>query len=160
MKRVLLTLLSAMLIAAGVALQFGGGATAEASAVTVQVNSLEQITLTMGNPTVDFGSMQPGTAVTSATPVEFTVNSNVPYDLSYSASGLDVTRGFPLSCLKWGLAADGSDAAPLNQTGAFLANEPKVTARSITHYYTLDMPWSASPGAYAASVIYTAVPHQ
>lgn len=160
MKRFLLTLLSVLLIATGVVLQLGDGVEAEASVVTIQVSALEKIVLSMDNPTLDFGSLQPGSTLTVTAPVNLSVSSNVPWDLGYSASGLDASRGLPLSSLAWGLQADGSDATAINQFGAFLANQPKTAAFSTSHYYTITMPWTATPGLYAATVTYTAVAHQ
>ena len=160
MKRFLLTLLSVLLLAAGLVLRLGDGVEAEASVVTIQVSALEKIVLSMDNPTLDFGSLQPGSSLTATTPVSLSVSSNVPWDLSYSASGLDDTRGLPLSSLKWGLQASGSDATAVAPSGAFVANEPKTAAFSTSHYYTITMPWTATPGLYAATVTYTALAHQ
>lgn len=117
-----------------------------------------KITLTMDDVELPFGEVEAGATVTCPTPVCCRVKCNRDWSLLYQASGFDAANGLPLSQLRWGTRPDGSDSVPLSASGVFLSGE-RITGPglTITHYYTLEMPWEAVPGEYTATIIYTAV---
>lgn len=103
--------------------------------------------------------MDPGTTVTSPTPVTCIVKSTRDWELDYVASGFDASKGLPLSQLRWGLSPDGSDAQPFASSGTFLAGQERTPHFSVTHYYSLVLPDMVEPGEYSATIVYTAVSH-
>ncbi|HEY3314236.1 MAG TPA: hypothetical protein VGL40_02995 [Bacillota bacterium] len=116
-----------------------------------------KITLEMERADISFEAVELGTTVTSPIAVRCRVKSNKTWELLYEASGFDEAGGFPLSQLRWGLSPSGSDAIPFASSGAFLTGQPKTGGQDVTHYYTLDMPWTTLLGTYHAKVTYTAV---
>lgn len=156
MRRVLCAFLAVALIACGLCLVVGAGDEAKAATVSVSVTAREKITLTMEDQTLNFGQLDPGTTMTSATPVTGDVRSNKTWYLTYTASGMNDAAGMPLGQLKWGVQANGSDAASLSASGTFLSTMAKTQSYNFSHYYTIEVPWTADPGAYSATVTYTA----
>lgn len=163
MKGIAWVLAGGILVLSGVALQLADARPAEAAnTVSVTVTASQKITLTMADATLDFGNLDPGTTTTAPTAVTANVRSNKAWDLTYTASGMNEAAGMPLSQLKWGTEADGSGATSFAATGTFLSNQPKAPSsagQDVTHYYTIEVPWSADPGAYSATVTYSATFH-
>jgi len=158
-RGLIVTCTALMLVAAGFLLEVGAANPASAAQVDVTVTAKEKISLIMSNVNINFGSLDPGTIVTSSTPVQAVVKSNKRWDLTYKASGMDEAAGMPLGQLKWGTQSDGQDASSFNPTGTFISNQAKTSGYSVTHYYTIDVPWTADPGAYSATVTYSASFH-
>lgn len=163
MKKITVTLVALLLLVAGVALQLDTAGSAQAAGtVNVSVTAKEKITLTMADVTLDFDQLDPGTTTTLNTPVTGNVRSNRAWDLTYTASGMDPNKGMPLGQLKWGTLANGNDAASFSPSGSFLTNQPKAPSNAgtdFTHYYTIEVPWTADPGAYSATATYSAIFH-
>lgn len=163
MKRACVLVLAVLIISWAVAVHMNAAETVQAAnTVTVSVTAKEKIVLTMADVTINFGAVDPGTTTTSPTAVGANVRSNKSWDLTYTASGMDPDAGMPLGQLKWGSQSNGSDATSFTESGTFLSNQPKAPSNAgqdITHYYTLEVPWTADPGAYSASVTYSASFH-
>lgn len=95
---------------------------------------------TVDSQTVNFGSLDPGTY--SGWSVGLTVDSNKSFTLSgtesfanFTAQGIKITR---------------SGATDTNWVG-----HPKGQNISFADDYSIDIPWTADPGAYTGSVQYT-----
>ena len=153
MKKTLCLLLSLVLISGSLVIWLGDTDEVQASSVSLSVAANEKITLTMDDAVLNFGNMDPGTTVTSATTVTGNVKSNKTWNLTYTASGMD-TNDMALSNLKWGTGSPGTNS--FSTSGTFLSNQRKTAGQGFTHYYTLEIPWTADPGAYSASAVYSA----
>jgi len=108
--------------------------------VAAQVNP--KLTLTVTTPdagqSVDFGPLDPGTTTGGKT-VNLSVNSNKRFDVgisenlgAFSAQGIAITRS---------LAASTNNAK--GQNVGFADN------------YSINVPWTADPGSYTGTVVYT-----
>ncbi|HHY38363.1 MAG TPA: hypothetical protein GX507_05485 [Clostridia bacterium] len=163
MKKASMLVLAILLISLAAMVQMDAAETVQAAnTVSVTVTAKEKITLTMADATIDFEQLDPGTTTTSNTAITANVRSNKAWDLTYTASGMDPDAGMPLSQLKWGVLSNGFDATSFAASGTFLSNQPKAPSNAgqdITHYYTIEVPWTADPGAYSATVTYSATFH-
>lgn len=159
MRRYIALIVGLTLIVAGVVLQLNVPEPVSAASVQVQVEAKEKIVLTMADVTINFGQLDPGSTVTHSVPVTANVRCNKRWNLTYEASGMDNSKGMPLSSLKWGRQSDGSDAQAFVSSGSFLTNQPKSPSNDgydFVHYYTISVPWTADPGSYSATITYTA----
>lgn len=119
----------------------GGGDPLTASdTVTVNATIDPRLLLTVTTPddgqAVDFGTVEPGTAVGSQD-VTMTVSSNRPYNMTIAKVG-DALIGLGTTL------------------GNSVAN-PRAEAAAYTDTYSLNVPWTTPPGAYSATVQYTVV---
>jgi hypothetical protein len=118
----------------------GVGSPLEASdTVTVNATVNSMLTLTVTTPdagqSVDFGAIDPGASSATAQ-VDLSVQSNRAYDLSVA---------------KTGDAAIGLTTSPIGATG-----EPATASQAYTDTYQLvNVPWTTTPGAHSATVLYT-----
>lgn len=106
--------------------------------VSATVNARLQLTVTTPDPaqTVAFGNVVPGTTYNS-TPVDLNIRSNQPYDLGIATAGNTAELGMTRSLAGFAAHARGND--------------------NFSDTYSLDVPWTTAPGAYAATVTYTVV---
>ena len=118
-----------------------GGSTLTASdtvTVTAKINS--KLTMTVQTPaatqTVDFGAVTPGTAVASQV-VTMTIQSNRTYDVSVATVG----------------------AAPLGLTTTVgnSTSNARTAGQAFVDTYSLNVPWTTSPGSYTATVQYSII---
>lgn len=119
----------------------GSGSPLTASdTVTVNATINPRLLLTVNTPgagqTVNFGTVEPGTAVGSQD-VTMTVSSNRPYNMTVAKVG-DALIGLGTTL------------------GNSVAN-PRAAAAAYTDTYSLNVPWTTDPGAYSATVQYTVV---
>ena len=109
--------------------------------VTVKATVNPKLLLTVVTPgaavqTVDFGTVDPGTAY-GPQAVNLTVSSNKAYNVSVAKSG-DAVIG-------------------LTTTLANSSGNSKTASCGYTDNYSLNVPWTTDPGAYTATVQYTVV---
>lgn len=110
--------------------------------VTVKANVNAKLVLQVATPaasqTVDFGTVDPGTAC-GPQAVNLTVWSNKLYSVTVNKVG-DTTIGLATS-----MALSQTNQAKTNPSTAYTDN------------YSLNVPWTTDPGAYTATVQYTVV---
>jgi hypothetical protein len=151
--------LSVLLMSAAAFLAFQSTEHAQAAdnVVTIEATAKEKISLRIvGDRELEFGNLEPEESAQRSTLAN--VRCNKSWDLTYEAQGMDEGKGMPLSQLKWSDTETG-EGVTIDKNGTFLSNQPKASnnnGRDITHYYTLEMPWTADPGKYSASITYTA----
>lgn len=136
MKRSLAIVAMAVLLVLGVAAY----ATAVSDSVDVTARAKPKIVLTLDRNTLDFGEVDPGSPVTTGTPVNVEVRSNQPFDLT---KNIDNSVG----------------AANMNLSTSFtdVSGYAAGTA-SWDDTYTVDVPWTADPATLlTATVTYTAI---
>jgi hypothetical protein len=118
----------------------GGSSKTASDTVTVKATVNSKLTLTVVTPdatqTVDFGTVDPGTAYGPQT-VGLTVQSNRTYDVAVS---------------KTGTATIG-----LTTTLGNSANNPRTGGAAYTDDYSLNVPWTTAPGNYTATVQYSVI---
>lgn len=117
---------------------YASAATTDSKTVTVKVTSRALLTMTVSTATVDFGTVDPGVVQTPQA-VTVTVASNALYNLTKVVAGQDALMGL----------------------GTSLATHPakdlaKTAGTPAVDNYSLTMPWTTDPGAYTATVVYTA----
>jgi hypothetical protein len=112
---------------------------ADTVTVSATINSklVMEVTTPGAAQSVDFGALDPGSTV--ATGVAVTVWSNKAFQFSSAAGGSASLMGL--------------------STVAFSPNWTKTNnaGRAFADTYTLNVPWDTDPGAYTATVTYTAV---
>ena len=118
----------------------GGASKTASDTVTVKATVNPKLTLTVTTPaatqTVDFGSVDPGTAY-GPQAVTLTVQSNKTYNISKTLTGAAVIG--------------------LNTSLANSNNNGKTAGQVYTDNYSLNVPWTTDPGTYTATVQYTVV---
>jgi hypothetical protein len=106
--------------------------------VTVNATVNPMLTMTIETPaagqSVNFGNVNPG--ATPSQDVTVTVQSNAIWDMAKASSGDVAALGLTTSL-----------AAPTNVAAG---------SNTYTDTYSLNVPWSTTPGAYTAYVKYTA----
>ena len=124
---------------------YTGAGTPRTTAGTVNVNAAvnPKITLAVTTPDVgqgvDFGAVDPGT-VTGGKAVGLLVASNKTFDVAIAQ-----TDGATFTTQGLALARDLTPST----------SNPKGAAVTFTDNYTLTVPWTADPGNYSSSVVYT-----
>ena len=116
----------------------GGASKTASDTVTVKAAINPKLTLTVITPaatqTVDFGTVDPGSS-SGPQLVTLTVQSNKTYDVSIVKSG-DTTIG-------------------LSTTLGSSSTNARSAGRVFNDNYSLNVPWTTSPGSYIATVQYT-----
>ena len=122
--------------------KIGSGTTAQTATDTVTVKAAvnPKLVLTVATTnaaqTVDFGSVDPGTAYGPFTQ-NLTVSSNKTYNITVAKVG-DAVIG-------------------LTTTLANSSGNAKTSSQAYTDNYSLNVPWATDPGPYTATVQYTVV---
>ena len=118
----------------------GGASKTASDTVTVKATVNPKLTLTVTTPaatqTVDFGTVDPGTAY-GPQAVTLTIQSNKTYNISKTLTGAAVIG--------------------LSTSLANSNNNGKTAGQVYTDNYSLNVPWTTDPGAYTATVQYTVI---
>ena len=118
----------------------GGASKTASDTVTVKATVNPKLTLTVTTPaasqTVDFGSVDPGTAY-GPQAVTLTVQSNKTYNITKTLTGA-ATIGLSTSL-------------------ANSVNNAKTAGQGYADNYSLNVPWTTDPGSYTATVQYTVI---
>lgn len=160
-KRVCLCVLAACALLSAALFQVETAGVAQAQAggqAELSVTLNEKIVLEMSTSTVDFGAVDPGT-VSSPRTVAARVYSNVPWDLTYTAT-VSPPDSINLNRVTWDTLSTFPNPKVLQTSGTFLTDQPLTSGSgaSITHWYKFDAPWGTAPGTYKFTVTYTAAP--
>jgi hypothetical protein len=126
---------------ADTAIVYGSGSPSTATStvtVTAVVNPMLTLTVTTPNAsqTVNFGSVNPGTSYGPQT-VNLTVQSNKTYNITKTVGG-DTAIGLTTSL-------------------ANSSNNARTSGQVYSDNYSINVPWTTSPGNYTATVQYTVV---
>ena len=118
----------------------GGASKTASDTVTVKAAVNPKLTLTVVTPasgqTVDFGSVDPGTAYGPQV-VTLTVQSNKTYNITKTLTG--------------------SAPIGLSTSLANSSNNARTAGQAYTDNFSLNVPWTTDPGSYTATVQYTVV---
>lgn len=145
-------LLAALVLVAGMSYAAFG----EDASLNVSVNAVPKLTITVDNPAVDFGSIEPETPTTIANAVTVTVKSNRPFDYSYTATDFSSgVESYTIGILEYAPAGSGSFTAFSN--AGTLATDVGRGVKRYTYDYRINIPYDMAPGAYTATITYTAV---
>lgn len=145
-------IIAAVVLAAGMSYV----AFAESASLNVSVTALPKLEISVSTPSIDFGSVEPEVPVVRSNAVTVTIKSNRAFSYSYTAT--DFTSGsesYTIGILEYRNA--GSDNfTPFSNSGTF-ETWPNRGTKSYTYDYRLMVPYDMAPGAYAATITYTAV---
>ena len=146
MKRTIVIALIVVCMMFGV-VAYATEATTSAGPVNVSVTANPKLTLTLDTTIVTFPSVDPGTPVTISDAVKVTVKSNTTWGLTAAVADASLI----------GLSRGGVGATKLPLAG--LAAQAKTSGTTYGDDYTINLPWSYTPGTFTniASVTYTAV---
>jgi hypothetical protein len=143
-------------------------ASAESGEVDIEANNESTIVFTVTNATVNFGNVGPdgdngGDADASGatycrTGPTFTIGSNVPVTLGYSASATTVSGGLTLSDVSFNYGVDncdtGTDVA-LGTGGTFPVGVAIGQPQDHTLTTLLRVNWNDTPGAFSVGITAT-----
>jgi len=120
---------------------YAGAATTATDTVNVKATVNPKITLTLDKTAVDFGAVDPE-ANTSAT-VGIAVKSNKDFKIVRAGDGTSAAFQTALGLTQTAAPFDGA------------ALQTKSGNATLTDTYTINVPWSTTPGDYVANYTYT-----
>lgn len=143
--------LAALVLLAGMTY---ASAFAESASVNVSVTANPKLTIQTSTSAVNFGAIDPDTPTTVSNAVTVTVKSNKPFDYSYTATDFSSgTDSFAISNLEYN---DGSGWVAFSNGGVLGTNIGRGV-KQFSYDYRVTIPWDVPPGAYNATITYTAV---